>query len=307
MRLGKAIGAFSSYLLVERNLSTSTEYAYRRDLEGLRAQLGDRELADITTDDLHHWLAQQKRRGLAPLSLNRRIACLRSFFKFATSRGYTERNPAELLALPKKPRRIPTILNEQEMRWFLTTPVPKYTKKTMVPLHLRDRIAFDLLLILGLRRGELLHLKLEDIDLGGKTLTVRNGKGGQDRMLPLPHSLADRLHEYMIRVLPMRSPYLIVSQNGGRLYPSQLQRAFRRHLRACGVRREGITIHSLRHTMATSVLRGCGNVHAVQRLLGHRELASTTVYLHLDDADLRAALNTHPALSGAESAELPRI
>jgi site-specific recombinase XerD len=301
MLIGQAIGAFSSYLLVERNLSTQTDYAYRHDLMSLCRELGDVELSTITTEDLHRWLAEQKQRGLAPLSMNRRIACLRSFFKFTQARGYSATNPASLLSLPKKPRRIPRPLNEQEMRWFLTTPVRKYSKKTMVPLHLRDRIAFDLMLILGLRRGELLNLKLEDVELGLKTLRVRQGKGGQDRILPLPHELADRLHDYMIRVLPLRSPYLIVSQNGGRMYSTALQRAFKRHLRVCGITREGVTLHSLRHTMATSVLRGSGNIHAVQRLLGHRDITSTTAYLHLDDGDLRVALNSHAALQTRQS------
>ena len=298
MLLRDAIPLFSSFLLVERNLSTQTEYAYRHDLDALSAFLCERTLDAITIDDLHGWLAAQKQRGLAPMSINRRAACLRSFYRFAHARGYASHNPAALLSLPKKPRRIPTPLTEREMRWFLTTPVPKYAKKTRVPLHLRDRIAFDLMLILGLRRGELLNLRLDDIDLGGKTLRVRNGKGAQDRMLPLPHELAERLYEYMLEALPLRSQYLIPSQNGGRLYATRLQCAFKRHLKACGIVREGVTMHSLRHTMATVVLRGSGNLAAVQRLLGHRDLSSTTVYLHLDDADLRAALNTHPALSG---------
>ncbi len=297
MRLGAATRAFSSYLLAERNLSTQTEYAYRRDLAGLAALLGDRELDAITTDDLHAWLAAQQQRGLAPMSLNRRAACLRSFFRFAQRRGYRGDDPAALLSLPKRPRRIPTPLTEQEMRWFLTTPVRPYAKATRVPLHLRDRMAFDLMLILGLRRGELLNLRVQDVDLGAKTLRVRLGKGAQDRVLPLPHSFAERLYEYMLAALPLRSEYLIPSQNGGRLYATQLQRAFKRHLRACGLTRDGITLHSLRHTMATVVLRESGNLAAVQRLLGHRDLSSTTVYLHLSDSDLRAAINAHPAVT----------
>ncbi len=296
MLLGQAIRAFCSYVLVERNLSPHTEYAYRRDLDGLLTFLGDRDVVGITTEDLHDWLAEQKRRGLSAMSLNRRAACLRSFFKFLYLRGYVERTPAATLSLPKKPRRIPRPLTEQEMRVFLSTPVPKYGKRTRVPLHLRDRIAFDLMLILGLRRGEVLNLAASDLELGARTLHVRAGKGAQDRVLPLPQELADRLHDYLLRLLPLWSPYLIVSQNGGRLYPNHLQRAFKRHLRACGIVRDGVTMHSLRHTMATVVLRGSKDLAAVQRLLGHRDLASTSVYLHLDDTDLRAALNTHPGL-----------
>jgi len=301
MLLGEAIRAFSSFLLVERNLSPLTEYAYRRDLEGMLAFLGDVEVGALGIDDLHAWLAAQKRRGLSASSLNRRAACLKSFFGFLESRGRCERNPARLLRLPKRNRRIPTPLTEQEMRLFLGTPVPKYGKKTRVPLHLRDRMAFDLMLILGLRRGEVLNLTVSDLDLGARTLRVRHGKGAQDRMLPLPHELADRLHAYLLRLLPMRSAYVVVSQTGQRLYPGHLQKAFKRHLRACGIVRDGVTMHSLRHTMATVVLRGSKDLAAVQRLLGHRDLSSTSIYLHLDDADIRAALNTHPALRQSRS------
>lgn len=198
MCLEHAIQDFSSHILAERGLSPQTEYAYRHDLRQLGEFLGWPPLENIASEDLRSWLADQHRKGLPTLSLNRRAACLRTFFAYWQTRRVIGSNPAGNLPLPKKPKRLPTVLTYDEMLRFFTTPCKPYRQNG---IDLRDRIAFDLLIILGLRRGELLSLGVDDVNLGERVLLVRNGKGGKDRLLPLPKLLADRLYEYMFSLL----------------------------------------------------------------------------------------------------------
>lgn len=299
MYLEQAIRDFSSHILAERGLSPQTEYAYRHDLRQLGEFVGWPQLESITPEDLRSWLAEQHREGLSTLSLNRRAACLRTFFAYWTRKGAMPANPAADLSLPKKARRLPTVLTYDEMVRFFATPCKPYRQNgtSGIRLDLRDRLAFDLLILLGLRRGEVLSLRVDDVDLGGRVLYVRNGKGGKDRALPIPKLLADRLFEYMFSLLPMTSPYLVVSRTGGRLWPHALNTAFHRHLRHCGILRQGVTIHTLRHTMATFLVRQGVSQPTLQRILGHSDPASTSIYIHLEVDDLREGLARHPLLS----------
>ena len=306
MELATATRAFSIFLLAERGLAAATEYAYRRDLMRLGDFLGWPNVEDITLLDLRSWLAEQHRHGLAPLSINRRIACLKSFFRWAEQCGYVELNPARNLSMPKKPRRLPQPLTFDEMTRFFRTPVRPYPSRAGFKLELRDRTAFDLMLLLGLRRGEVLNLQLSDVDLGQGVLYIRRAKGDQDRALPIPEQLSDRLHEYMLTLLPARSSYLVVSRSGNRLWPQRLHHIFRRHLRHCGIFRDGVSPHTLRHTMATMLAREGVQQSVLQRLLGHRDPASTAMYVHLDVTDLAPGLRKHPLLSNSNTIRSPK-
>ena len=184
MHLEQAIQDFSSHILAERGLSPQTEYAYRHDLRQLAEFLGWPLLEEVTADDLRCWLADQHRKGLSPLSLNRRAACLRTFFGYWARRGAIAQSPALDLPLPKKPERLPTVLTYDEMVRFFATPCKPY-RQNLARLDLRDRLAFDLLILLGLRRGEVLNLSVDDVNLGERILLVRNGKGGNVRFLRL--------------------------------------------------------------------------------------------------------------------------
>jgi integrase/recombinase XerC len=293
-----AITRFLTYLRVERNASLLTIKSYREDLTALVEYLvacsGQcPEPGQISTLDLRGYLAALHEADYAKTTIARRLASLRSFFRFGQREGWVKINPAKPLRNPRKPRSLPHFLNTDEIELLLSAP-----SKTS-PLGLRDRAILEVIYSAGLRISELAGLSDGDLDLTSAALRVR-GKGKRERISPVGSYAVKALRAWLaVRKLSPREkagPTAPVFTNkfGRRLTTRSVARMLEKHLNVTGLDRR-TTPHTLRHSFATHLLDRGADIRSVQELLGHKSLLTTQIYTHVSTAGLRAAYErAHP-------------
>jgi integrase/recombinase XerC len=293
-----AVARFLQYLKVERNCSAYTLKSYREDLEALAAYLVERygqppAPEEITTLDLRGYLSGLHEQGYAKTTIARRLASLRSFFRFGQREGWTKTNPAKPLRNPRKSRSLPHFLSSAELGRLLEAP-PASERA-----GLRDRAILEVLYSAGLRVSELVGLNEGDLDLSAGIVRVR-GKGKRERLSPVgsfaakavKHWLAER--EVSAKEPEGRAAPVFVNRFGRRLTTRSVGRMLEKYLAATGLDRR-TTPHTLRHSFATHLLDGGADIRSVQELLGHKSLVTTQIYTHLSTANLRAAYEkAHP-------------
>jgi len=292
----EAIDAFLDYLADARNCSVHTLRAYRRDLDRLRDWLA-REAPDIGAIDelparsLRAFVADSAAGGLAPASIARLVACLRSFGRFLLATDRCTSNPAATVRSPRRGRKLPHVLEHGDIETLLEAPSPDGEA------GLRDRAILELLYVSGMRVGELVDLIDERIDSIGKLVLVR-GKGRKERHALLGAPAARSFEAYR-RVrdehhgrVPGRASFL--SLRGRALADRDVRRILDKHLAASGLSPK-TSPHTLRHSFATHLLQAGADIRAVQELLGHASLNTTQIYTHLSLADLRRVYRrAHP-------------
>src|SRR5918992_793765 len=257
--------------LRRRGAADGTRSIYRADVEELGRWAARYALApdEIDYPWLRRYAAQLAERGLAPRTVARKLAGLRACFRVQVEHGLMEANPAELLASPKLPQRLPRALKPADVSALLDR-IPAST-----PLEQRDRALFELAYACGLRAEELVDLDVGSVDFDGEQVRVE-GKGGKTRFVPAGE------------------PALFLSKTGRRLSTSDVRRRLRtwaRHAAAQGA----VHPHALRHSFATHLLEGGADLRAIQELLGHASISTTQVYTRVESARLRAAyLRSHP-------------
>ena len=293
-----AIARFLQYLRVERNCSTYTIKSYREDLEALAAYLDEcygkaPAPEEITTLDLRGYLAGLHENGYAKTTIARRLASLRSFFRFGQREGWTKANPAKPLRNPRKSRSLPHFLSTPELGKLLSAPPADQSS------GLRDRAILEVLYSAGLRVSELVGLNEGDLDLTGGIVRVR-GKGKRERLSPIGSFAAQALKAWLgKRRLSPKEPSgpaapIFVNRLGRRLTTRSVGRLLEKYLAATGLDRR-TTPHTLRHSFATHLLDGGADIRSVQELLGHKSLVTTQIYTHVSTAHLRAAYEkAHP-------------
>ena len=294
----KASARFLQYLRVERAASDLTIKSYREDLEALCEYLMEslgREPApgEITTIDLRGYLAALHEAGYAKTTIARRLASLRSFFRFGQREGWTKSNPAKPLRNPRKPRALPHFLSSEDIGRLLTAPGIK------THAGLRDRAILEVLYSAGLRVSELAGLSTGDLDLSSGALRVR-GKGKRERIAPLGSYALKALSDWLkVRTVSVREKQgadapIFVNKFGRRLTTRSIARMLEKYLRTTGLDRR-TTPHTLRHSFATHLLDRGADIRSVQELLGHKSLVTTQIYTHVSTAGLRAAYErAHP-------------
>jgi integrase/recombinase XerC len=293
-----SIARFLQYLAVERNASDLTIKSYREDLGQLVHYLSESHGAApkpsaITTADLRGYLSGMHEAGYAKTTVSRRLASLRSFFRFGQREGWAETNPAKPLRNPRKPRSLPHFLSTEELGRLLESP-PAGDRH-----GLRDRAILETLYSAGLRVSELVALNDDDVDHAASVLRVR-GKGKRERLAPIGSFAMKALSRYLavrrVAPLPAKNPVrpLFVNRFGRRLTTRSVGRMLEKHLRATGLDRR-TTPHTLRHSFATHLLDRGADIRSVQELLGHKSLVTTQIYTHVSTAGLRAAYErAHP-------------
>lgn len=294
-----ALGRFLQYLSVERNASELTIKSYREDLTALIDYLAEARggrcprPAEITVMELRGYVGALHEAGYAPATIARRLASLRSFFRFGQREGWVDANPAKALRNPRKPRNLPHFLSSQELARLLAAP-PANT-----PMGLRDRAILETMYSAGLRVSELVGLNESDVDLRTEILRVR-GKGRKERLAPIGSFAARALRRWLaVRRLHPSQPAgpaapVFVNRFGRRLTTRSVARMLEKHLRTAGLDRR-TTPHSLRHSFATHLLDRGADIRSVQELLGHKSLVTTQIYTHVSTANLRAVYEkAHP-------------
>jgi site-specific recombinase XerD len=280
--------------LQRRGTAAATRAIYGRDVEELARWAVPYALlpADIDYPWLRRYAAQMAERGLAPRTLARKLAALRAGFRVQVEHGLMEANPAELLASPKLPQRLPRALKPADVAALLDR-IPAST-----PLETRDRALFELAYACGLRAEELVNLDIGSIDFDAEQVRVE-GKGGKTRFVPVGEHALAAIARYLERSrgaldAGQQEPALFLSKTGRRLSTSDVRRRLRtwaRHAASQGA----VHPHALRHSFATHLLEGGADLRAIQALLGHASISTTQVYTRVESARLRAAYErSHP-------------
>jgi integrase/recombinase XerC len=299
----QAIARFIDYLRYERNASPQTIREYRRDTQQFAAFVtlpgeGPPAVSAIDHRIVREYVGMMYDRGLEKASVARRLASLRTFFKFCLREKYATQNPARLVKTPKLAKRVPRVLTAEELNGFLDTIGEKagakksrrkrpLTARSVEEAKLvlkRDRAILELLYASGLRVSELVGLDLGDIDRGGQMLRVL-GKGRKERVVPYGGKAQAALEAYW----PVREGLLanarvkvepeavFLNHLGGRLTDRSVRTVVRKYARLANVNWD-LHPHSLRHAFATHLLADGADLRAIQELLGHVSLSTTQRY-----------------------------
>jgi integrase/recombinase XerC len=295
----QAIARFLQYLQVERNASDLTIKSYREDLMALAEYLADchggtcPEPGQISVLELRGYVAALHEAEYAKTTIARRLASLRSFFRFGQREGWVKSNPAKPLRNPRRSRSLPHFLSTEDLGRLLQSPPADQ------PSGLRDRAILETMYSAGLRVSELVGLNDSDLDFAGSVLRVR-GKGRKERLAPIGSYAQRALKRWLaVRKLSPREPSgtdapVFVNKSGRRITTRSVARMLEKYLRITGLDRR-TTPHSLRHSFATHLLDRGADIRSVQELLGHKSLVTTQIYTHVSTAGLREVYEkAHP-------------
>ena len=299
--LGEGVTAFLDALEFERNASAHTRKAYAIDLRQLISFLTRRRAGSeatpesVTADDLRAFLAYLHGQGIQKVSMARKLACTRSFFKFLCRVERLERSPAQGIASPRFPKRLAPHLNVDGVIALMASP------DQATDAGRRDRALLEMLYATGGRCSEVVGLDMDVIDFSARSATVF-GKGAKERVVFFGSKAAEAIEIY----LPVRARWrkagrqpaedgpLFCNSRGNRLSDRSVRRLVAVHVRHAALS-AGITPHALRHSFATHLLDGGADLRDIQELLGHASLNTTQRYTHVSSAKLMEVYDkAHP-------------
>jgi integrase/recombinase XerC len=276
---------FLRHLALEKNASPHTVKSYREDLTQAAQFLSERgggpdlRPADVTPRALRAFLVWLHDQGYSKRTVARRLAAVRSWFRFLCRRGVLEHNPADALRGPRQDKPLPHFLTVEQVERLLAAPPADD------PLGLRDRAILETLYSAGLRVSELTGLDVDAMDLDSGVVTVR-GKGKRERLALLGEPARAALRawlaarEAVAAGLRKTVPAVFLNKNGGRLTTRSVGRLLEKYLAQAGLDPRA-SPHTLRHSFATHLLDAGADIRGVQELLGHRSLATTQIYTHV--------------------------
>ena len=287
--------AFLDYLEKEKNFSRHTVLAYQNDIRSFfqfnDKNLGGKPDTEISYKDVRAWLGFLSNQNFDHKTINRKISALKSYFKFVIKIGEREDNPMKGHHTLKIAKKAMTPLSLDEMRDLLD-----HLHFPETYSGVRDKLILDLFYHTGMRRSELIQLKIHDADLGSKTVKVL-GKRNKERIIPLTNSICVSIEKYLTlrnTMYTVGHNFLFLTDKGNMLYPQFVYNLVKKHLSQVTAKKQ-IGPHILRHTFATHLLEGGANLNATKELLGHTSLAATQVYTHTNIAELKKVYqNTHP-------------
>jgi integrase/recombinase XerC len=283
----RAIRVFLDDLKYRRGLSPNTVSSYESDLIQfqvfLEDELGSSKPSSVDVLAIRSFLAHLHGRGIARASIARKLAALRTFFRFLLREGTIRKNPARLVSTPRLDRKLPPRIEESEVEQLLEAP------DNTTPLGRRDRAMLELLYASGLRIGELTSLDLSTCDLDSRLVRVL-GKGNKERIVPFGEPAEEALSRYLrdrraLVALGEGTDALFLNHRGGRLTARSFRRLMNRYLKLTALR-SGLSPHSLRHAFATHLLEHGCDLRAIQELLGHQSLSTTQKYTQLSTKKL---------------------
>ena len=285
----EAIDRFILYLATERGLSENYQLSTRRSLEDFADWATNRKqpfspdktgLAELTK-----YLASEKERGLAPASMKLIVVALKIFFRFLKMRSMTEKDPAELLTLPRLTRFLPETLNQVQVNRLLEVNIQGR------PFPLRDRAILELFYASGLRISELTGARLENLNLQDRIIRVV-GKGSKTRLVPIGRIACDAIDQYLTRervhlVGRKTGNEIFLSRHGKKLTTQRVWQIIKEIAASAGFD-TNVYPHLLRHSFATHLLANGADLRVIQELLGHADISTTQIYTHVDQSHLKA-------------------
>ena len=263
----------------------------------------DQLLLSVQIDSVRSYLGLLNEKQYSKATIARKLATLRSFYKFLVKRNHISSNPVVSIRTPKQEKKLPRFLEYEEVKKLLSTP-PVNTW-----LGARDRAILETLYSTGIRVSELVALNMDDIDFLGEVVHVR-GKGKKERIAPIGSSALQVIQHYMeYRNKRAQSndnfdaKVLFVNKHGRRLSTRSVRRKMDKYLKMSGLDPE-ISPHTLRHSFATHMLNNGADLRSVQELLGHQSLSTTQIYTHLTTTRLKEVYdNAHPRNNGHDNDE----
>ncbi len=285
------IEKFIRYLEIEKNYSKHTILNYHHDLEEFRKFLGEPgSIEGVNYLLLRKYLAQLKAEGLRTRTISRRLSSLRSFFKFLTREGLLKNNPILSLSSPKLDKHLPQFLTEEEVTRLINVVVPKDKKDE---LGIRNKAILETFYSTGMRISEAVSLNIDDVDFITGTVKVM-GKGKKERLVPIGDHAISALRNYLENRKKKQEQALFLNKNGKRITDRGVRGVMSRYLRLASIK-EGVSVHTLRHSFATHLLNHGADLRSVQELLGHANLSTTQIYTHLTTEKLKSVYDkAHP-------------
>lgn len=294
-RLQKHTELFLKYLTTEKNASSHTILAYRKDLTKFADFVGpDMGWKDVDHLLIRSYLSELDSKGLSRPSMARALATLRSVFRWLAREGLVKQNPAKLVSTPKLPKKLPRVPTIEELSGVLDSAIPEAAS-----FPERDRLIFELLYSCGIRNSELTGIKLDDVSWHDEVILIR-GKGKKERYVPLGDAAAVAMREYLpkrtevLERLKKRTEVLLVSLRATPLTTRSVGRIVKAVAVAKGLPSD-VHPHTLRHAFGAHMLQEGADLRAIQELLGHERLSTTQRYTQLSVQQLmRVYDETHP-------------
>jgi integrase/recombinase XerD len=280
-----ALDDYIQHLRVERGLSKHTVEAYARDLVRFGARLADENASLDEVDETHAagYLVTLSQEGLSARTQARALSAIRGFFRFRVQEGHQRHDPTELLEGPRLLRKLPDILNREEVVRLLDAPVGSK------PNRVRDRAMLHTMYAAGLRVTELIDLDLADVNLEEGFVSTL-GKGNKRRLVPIGAHARAAVVEYLTGVRPKwarpASRACFVTARGKAMTRQSFWALVKKYARAAGITKP-ISPHKLRHSFATHLLAGGADLRSVQTMLGHADISTTQIYTHISGDHLR--------------------
>jgi len=285
-KIEKEFQEFLDYMKAERNASNATITNYTTDfkifLDFLIKNNMPTNTNELDTPHMRKYTAFLKtEKKYANATIRRKINSLKSFFNFLVSQDYIIKNPMRAITAPKKEKTLPKFFTEEQIKLLF-----QVAKESKEDFALRDYMFIKLIANTGMRRSEAINLNFDDIDFGKNTIKIR-GKGKRERIVPINKDFSDELFMYFQSRLPLKNKAVFINQAGNRINAAKAQKIFVNLLKKCGLDGQGLTIHSLRHSYATILVNKGSDIVQVQKLLGHSDINTTTVYTHISTENLR--------------------
>lgn len=282
------IDKFIRYLQIEKEMSGHTIRNYNIDLASFAEFLGEEKIEDVGHLTLRKFLAHLRSKNLDKSSIARRISCLRSFFKFLMREGYIKANPITGLSTPKREKKLPTFLQEDEVAKLLEVPGDDL-------MGARDKAILETLYSSGMRVSELTAINNDNIDFIAEVIKLY-GKGKKERLVPIGSKALQAIRRYHSKLPPKLSAkkVLFLNRSGKRLSGRSVRRIVSKYIMKVS-KKENISPHTFRHSFATHLLNRGADLRAVQELLGHANLSTTQIYTHVTTERLKDVYDkVHP-------------
>ncbi|MDC0985033.1 site-specific tyrosine recombinase XerD [Gammaproteobacteria bacterium] len=274
------IDQYCNNISFKKGLSKNTTLAYKSDLKIFLIWLDDckKKFSNIDRIEINNYLAYRLDNGTSLSTIQRIITCIKSFYSFLFENNIIENNPAQLIENPKKRRKLPTIISENEVMKLLESPDVKTNK------GLRDKCILELLYSSGLRISELLNIKINEISKEKKFLKIK-GKGNKERLVPIGSSamnlLIVYLDTYRLNIkISNNIDILFINENGSIISRQACWEMIQKYASISLINKK-ISPHNLRHAFATHLLNNGADLRTVQMLLGHASLSTTQIYTHI--------------------------
>ena len=284
---------FLTMLRVERNVSTHTMDAYKRDINQYLVYLGDldiKNLSDVKSTHIRDYIRILSDGGMAPASISRIISSIRTYYRFLSSENILDENPVLLINNPKLPKKLPDVLSEKEISLIINA------IQESSQFYQRDKAIIELLYSCGIRVTELCNLEMSNLFIDEDLIRVM-GKGNKERLLPLGIRSKKYLDDYIkhsrnSHIKKSGSSFVFVSKNGNQLTRAMINIILNKWTQASGLKKS-VSPHKLRHSFATHLLEGGADLRFVQALLGHSDISTTQIYTHIDKHYLKEVYKIH--------------